>query len=430
MLLEVTFFAPPHLEGVEQEKRMKRFLTILVALFVVPSFVMAQIEDGNGNGGNVNAFYAAPTHDSARAEDFEIFGNLEPDSFGVELDFDIIVESGELADDPEIQFASGIIGTIMVWREDNVWSYRIVATAFLGFGNGDQKILGVDLHESGAVSVEVLPTRSVVVGADWKHGSAFTGAIFSAGEFKARWLKNAKADSFVTGATLVGDSIVLEITGGARPLQGAVVVHDGDGNVVSTELVLNAQVQDDNGSVARVAIVSGGWMATAMSPYVRIDASGITDANGNSFTSYSGDLYVYPLTGDVNGSGSVDFVDAVNILSVLANYRSLMPAVFRAADTSGNGKVTVYDAALVLQYNAGIISVFPADAAKGAPAKNPKSEERLLREALSSLQKNGVDTSELRDLQGRELTLTLSGAGNGVSPAGKRLTTLGELKRR
>jgi lysophospholipase L1-like esterase len=73
------------------------------------------------------------------------------------------------------------------------------------------------------------------------------------------------------------------------------------------------------------------------------------------------------LMGDVNGSGSVDIVDA---LVVAQAYVGLNPANYNAecADANCSGSVDIVDALLIAQYYVGLISSFPCQA---TPAPTP-----------------------------------------------------------
>ena len=67
-------------------------------------------------------------------------------------------------------------------------------------------------------------------------------------------------------------------------------------------------------------------------------------------------------TGDANGDGRVDILDAAFIQKAAAEMAELTEEQARAADVNGNGAVDVLDAALVQKYALDKITEFPVDA--------------------------------------------------------------------
>ena len=64
--------------------------------------------------------------------------------------------------------------------------------------------------------------------------------------------------------------------------------------------------------------------------------------------------------GDVNGSGGVSALDAVNVIQHIVGNIELSGVYLDAADVSGNGDVSVYDASIIMKYVTGIVHCFPA----------------------------------------------------------------------
>jgi bacillopeptidase F len=63
--------------------------------------------------------------------------------------------------------------------------------------------------------------------------------------------------------------------------------------------------------------------------------------------------------GDLDGSGSVNVVDAVMVLRHAASLLSLTPEQAAAADANGDGYVNIADAIIVLRYIAGLVGELP-----------------------------------------------------------------------
>ena len=63
-------------------------------------------------------------------------------------------------------------------------------------------------------------------------------------------------------------------------------------------------------------------------------------------------------TGDANGDGKIDVLDAANIQKYTASKTELTQAQLNAADVNGDGSVDVLDAAQIQKFAAGIITEF------------------------------------------------------------------------
>jgi len=90
--------------------------------------------------------------------------------------------------------------------------------------------------------------------------------------------------------------------------------------------------------------------------------------------------------GDVSGNGQITAYDASLVLQYVVGLIELSPEQQKAADVTGNGTISALDAALILQYTVGLIKSFPGDSPPVAPALNPKTETKLLAEAIKQLE--------------------------------------------
>lgn len=68
----------------------------------------------------------------------------------------------------------------------------------------------------------------------------------------------------------------------------------------------------------------------------------------------------FTLYGDVTCDGKINSSDALYVLMVSVNLKSLDADGKRAADVDGNSKVNSSDALMILNYSVGIVSKFPA----------------------------------------------------------------------
>jgi len=89
--------------------------------------------------------------------------------------------------------------------------------------------------------------------------------------------------------------------------------------------------------------------------------------------SKNADMSPYP-TGDVNGDGKVDALDASLVLQYDAGLITFTEEQIIRADVNGDGKVDVLDASLILQYDAGLLRILPAD----IPQLAAETEEKLI----------------------------------------------------
>lgn len=105
--------------------------------------------------------------------------------------------------------------------------------------------------------------------------------------------------------------------------------------------------------------------------------------------------------GDVSGDGKVTAYDASLVLKYVVGLLDIEPdsEQWRAADVSGNSNINAYDATLILQYCVGLITKFPADPTAAAPALDPKSEGKLLAEAIAQLETVSLNNEQSRILE-------------------------------
>jgi hypothetical protein len=81
----------------------------------------------------------------------------------------------------------------------------------------------------------------------------------------------------------------------------------------------------------------------------------VTDRAGNLSKTTSTILVgVSVPTGDVNGDGKVNIVDATLALRAAVGLTTLTPAQFAAADLNGDGKITVVDPTRILRIAVGL----------------------------------------------------------------------------
>ncbi len=90
--------------------------------------------------------------------------------------------------------------------------------------------------------------------------------------------------------------------------------------------------------------------------------------------------------GDVSGDCNVTAYDASLILQHVVGLKELSSIEQEKADVTGDDTVSALDAALILQFSVGLIASFPVDSAPIAPALNPKTENKLLTEAIEQLE--------------------------------------------
>ncbi len=92
------------------------------------------------------------------------------------------------------------------------------------------------------------------------------------------------------------------------------------------------------------------------------------------------------ILGDISGDGNITAYDASLALQYVVGLIELLLEQQYAADVTGDNIVTALDAALILQYSAGLITEFPKGQSSIAPALNPKSQDKLLIEAIEQLE--------------------------------------------
>ncbi len=97
--------------------------------------------------------------------------------------------------------------------------------------------------------------------------------------------------------------------------------------------------------------------------------------------------------GDVNGEGTVNSLDAAQILKLDAQLISLSEEALAAADVSGDGVVNSLDAAQVLKYDAQLISGFPAEGVFDEPIDEETSVETS--EAISEKTSEDVSSGDV-----------------------------------
>ena len=90
--------------------------------------------------------------------------------------------------------------------------------------------------------------------------------------------------------------------------------------------------------------------------------------------------------GDVSGNGQITAYDAALILQHVVSLRKLSTLEQERADVTGDETISALDAALILQYTVGLITSFPGDSPPIAPSLNPKTETKLLAEAIKQLE--------------------------------------------
>ena len=90
--------------------------------------------------------------------------------------------------------------------------------------------------------------------------------------------------------------------------------------------------------------------------------------------------------GDVSGNGEITAYDASLVLQHVVGLRELSPDERKVADVTGDDTISALDAAWILQYTVGLITSFPGDSPPIAPSLNPKTETKLLAEAIKQLE--------------------------------------------
>jgi len=132
----------------------------------------------------------------------------------------------------------------------------------------------------------------------------------------------------------------------------------------------------------------------------------VTINTGATYYTDSGGVLIWKtelIKGDVSGNGFVTAYDAFLVLQHVVGLIALSPAQQEAADVTGNGVISALDAAFILQYTVGLITEFPSVAKVGtkvgAPSFSPKTEEKLLADAIIELEKAPLSTEQQQVLK-------------------------------
>ena len=169
-------------------------------------------------------------------------------------------------------------------------------------------------------------------------------------------------------------------------------------------------------------------LAVLISPWLRMyPTSGVVQTNDSinvdvafdstnlSFGDYSADIVIssndsesptitvpvslrvvesLPDLGDVSDDGSVTAYDASLVLQYVVGLIELSLDAQEVADVTGDNTISALDAALILQYTVGLITEFPREQPSIAPALHPKSQDKLLIEAIEQLETISLNTEQ------------------------------------
>lgn len=130
------------------------------------------------------------------------------------------------------------------------------------------------------------------------------------------------------------------------------------------------------------------------------------------------------ITGDVDGNGKVNNIDAMLILQSFAGIADVDNIDTAVSDVDGNGKVNNIDAMLVLQYFAGIIDTFPTEPSTEATEPSTEATEPEETEPSTEATEPSTEATEPEEDEGEVDWTGFKGPANistgiswdGVSP--------------